>query len=94
MIPSADAPQLDALEALRIEIDALDPVGLEARRLAIHKKANGDWKALDELDLHTMVLVATALRRRAGGPPKEAKVSSTSKRITKRVSADDLLSGF
>lgn len=70
----------------------MPPVELEARRVALVKKANGSHDNLTLEDLHELAAVTGVLRRKASGPPKEAKTKGTSPKRAKAQPAtiDDL----
>lgn len=50
---------------------------LEARRRALVAKAAGNHDNLDLDDLHELAAITGVLRRKASGPPKEAKGTKT-----------------
>jgi hypothetical protein len=69
------------------------PSDLEAIRVALVKKAAGNHDNLDLEDLHTLAAVTGVLRRKASGPPKEAKKPSgprAKKEPAKPATLDDL----
>jgi len=69
----------------------LAPVDLESRRKAIITKAAGSHDNLTDEELHELAAITGVLRRRASGPPKEAKKAPGAKRTTKtKASVDDL----
>ena len=91
--PVAAWPTDDEIEAIRAEIEALDPVGLQALRNTIHARCGGTFEKLDVLDVHRIYLIGRKVRG-ANGAPAVGKRSSTSSKTSKRSSADDLLQGF
>lgn len=50
---------------------------LEAKRRALVEKARGQHDNLEESDLRELAAITGILRRKASGPPKEAKKAST-----------------
>lgn len=54
----------------------MPPADLEARRKALVLKAAGSHDNLSLDDLHELAAITGVLRRKASGPPKEAKTKT------------------
>ena len=67
--------------------DHLDPIELESMRRAIIAKGNGSPEALPIQDLHDLVSICAALRRRTAGPPR---TKPAAKRAAKPTSIMDI----
>jgi hypothetical protein len=80
-------PQVDLKQ-----YETMNPADLEMRRRAIVQKANGSHDNLEIEELHELAAITGVLRRKASGPPKEAKKTSTGTRKPKaeKATIDDL----
>lgn len=79
-------PQVDLKQ-----YESMNPADLEMRRRAIVQKANGSHDNLEIEELHELAAITGVLRRKASGPPKEAKKpTGTRKPKAEKATIDDL----
>jgi hypothetical protein len=64
-----------------INFDNLSPAEIEAKRVELVIKGNGDWQNLNADDLHVLAMLTATLRRRSAKPPKAPKEKSARQKV-------------